>query len=230
MKEILKDKIINIDNNLDNRFLLNYLDIDYTSSDREVFFMWELLKKYKNQELFNSMWNKYWMYNNVYSQKDEMNIFKELYDYAFNNNKKIHIVGITLQEELDLLEKYYFDLWFLREDINCFSVDFSIPLVTVSVNIENLIWRWSDYKRMWKEIFFIPPIREAWLTKSMYKWINRWVIMWIHINDLDNDKINFLENCIKEEHILPLTMWKVLSYNSSDSWFTWQNKKIIINY
>jgi len=49
----------------------------------------------------------------------------------------------------------------MREDINCFLVDFRISLVTVSVNIENLMWRGSDYKRMQNKIFFLPPIREA---------------------------------------------------------------------
>jgi hypothetical protein len=29
----------------------------------------------------------------------------------------------------------------MREDINCFDPDFSMPLVTVSVKIENIIWK-----------------------------------------------------------------------------------------
>jgi hypothetical protein len=36
----------------------------------------------------------------------------------------------------------------MREDINCFDPDFSVPMVTVSVKIENIIWKGSDYKRM----------------------------------------------------------------------------------
>jgi hypothetical protein len=32
------------------------------------------------------------MFSNVYSEKDELEIFKELFDYAITNNKKIHIV------------------------------------------------------------------------------------------------------------------------------------------
>jgi|GEM_PF-1902524 hypothetical protein len=29
----------------------------------------------------------------------------------------------------------------MREDINCFDPDFNVPLVTVSVKIENIIWK-----------------------------------------------------------------------------------------
>jgi hypothetical protein len=48
-------------------------------------------------------------------------------------------------------------------------VDFSIPLVTVSVKIENLIWKGSDYKAQKQNIFFIPPVRESGQNKAMFK-------------------------------------------------------------
>jgi hypothetical protein len=32
------------------------------------------------------------MFSNVYSEVDELEIFKNLFNYAVNNNKKIHIV------------------------------------------------------------------------------------------------------------------------------------------
>jgi hypothetical protein len=32
------------------------------------------------------------MYSEVYSPKDELEIFLELFEYAINNNKKIHII------------------------------------------------------------------------------------------------------------------------------------------
>ena len=57
----------------------------------------------------------------------------------------------------------------MREDINCFDPDFSIPYVTVSVKIENLMWKGSDYKRMRSAIFFNPPVRESGQTKAMFK-------------------------------------------------------------
>jgi hypothetical protein len=196
----------------------------------EVFFMKDLLLKKENTQLLESIWDKYAMFSNVYCEKDELEIFEELFQYAIKNNKKIHIVWITLLEEIKILEEYYEKLWFLRVDINCFKPDFSIPLVTVWVNIENLMWRWSDYKRMKKEIFFIPPIREAGLTKAMFKWINRWVIASINLWNITDEKIEFLLNSLKEEHILPLTLAKVLFYNLDDIWFSWEEVNFEMNY
>lgn len=232
MKKVLENKILNIKDTtlFDNKFLFDYLEVDFQKSEVEIFFMSELLKKRENTSLLNNLWNKYAMYSNVYSEKDEFEIFKELFDYAINNNKKIHIIWITLKEELEILEKYYENLWFLREDINCFKVDFSIPLVTVSVNIENLIWRWSDYKKYWKSIFFIPPIREAWLTKAIFKWINRWVIASIYFWEIKKNHIDFLQNSIIEEHIFPINLAKILYFNMKNIWFIWEKKEIIIDY
>jgi dihydroorotase-like cyclic amidohydrolase len=128
----------------------------------------------------------------------------------------------------------------MREDINCFDSDFFIPLVTVSVKIENLMWKWSDYKAMKDKIFFNPPIRESGQVKAMFKWINRWVIAWIYISHspasrgelevLDEKIENFLWHCIKEEKILSLTLWNVLNYNYLQIWFLGDKKELIINY
>lgn len=232
MKKIYKDKILNIENTrlFDNKFLFTYLKPDFSSKDVEVFFISELLKEKENKELLENIWDKYAMFSNVYSEKDELEIFKKLFDYALSNNKKIHIVWITLDDEIKILEEYYEKLEFLRSDINCFKVDFKEVLVSVSVNIENLMWRGSDYKKMWKEIFFVPPIREAGQTKAMFKWINRGVTAWIFINELNQDKINFLQNCLLQEHILALTLWKVLFYNLEDIWFTWNKIDFEIGY
>lgn len=233
MKKIYFDKILNIPNTdlFDNKFLFSYLKTDFKSIDKvEVFFMSELLKKRENTKLLSEIWDKYAMFSNVYSEEAELEIFQELFDYAIKNQKKIHIVWITLDLETKILEKYYEELGFLRDDINCFRVDFSKVLVSVSVNIENLIWRGSDYKRMWKEIFFIPPIREAGQTKAMFKWINRGVISWIYIQNLTQDKINFLRNCLLQEHILALTLGKVLYFNFKNIWFIWEEINFEINY
>lgn len=237
MKKIYKDKILNIDgtNLFDNTFLFSYLNTDFSSKDLEVFFMSELLKQKENTQLLWEIWDKYAMFSNVYSEAQELEIFKNLFDYAINNNQKIHIVWVTLDDEIKILEEYYEKLWFLREDINCFKVDFSQVLVSVSVHIENLMWRGSDYKRMGKEIFFLPPIREAWQTKAMFKWINRGVTSSIYLKDFTQDKKDFLQNCLLQEHILPLTLAKVLSFNLEDTWFTgekidfevWYDKKEI---
>jgi len=232
MKKVYSNKILNIENTnlFDNTFLFSYKKIDFKNENIEVFFIWEMLKKKENTELLWKIWDKYAIYSNVYSEKDELEIFQKLFDNAVKNNKKIHIIWITLDEEIKILEDYYTKLWFLREDINSFKVDFSIPLITVSVNIENLIWRWSDYKKYWKSIYFIPPIREAWLTKAMFKWINRWVIASINIKNLNEEIKSFLTKCILEEHILPLTLSKILEYNIEQIWFTWENMDFTINY
>ncbi len=231
MKKIFKDKIINIDKNLfDNKFLFEYFDNFKVADDVEVIYMSDLLKKKKNQKLLDTLWDKYAMYSNVYSPKDELEIFKELFDNAIKNNKHIHIVWITLKEEIEILEEYYTQLWFLREDINCFLVDFKIPLVTVSVKIENLIWKGSDYKSQKKNIFFIPPVRESGQNKAMFKWINRWVIAWIYIEKFDLNIQKFLWECLVWEKILSILLAKVLLYNLEDIWFKWEKKDLIIEY
>lgn len=231
MKKIFRDKIINIDKNLfDNKFLFEYFEFIKSPKDIELIFMSDLLEKKKNKELLSNLWDKYAMYSNVYSPEDELEIFKELFDNAIKNNKKIHIVWVSLKEEIEILEEYYTMLWFLREDINCYLVDFNVPLVTVSVKIENLIWKGSDYKAQWKKIFFIPPVRESGQNKAMFKWINRWVIAWIYINNFDQNIENFLKDCLIWEKILAILLAKVLLYNLEDIWFNWAKKEFIINY
>ncbi|MDD5769422.1 MAG: hypothetical protein PHE25_00490 [Candidatus Gracilibacteria bacterium] len=232
MKKIYKDKILNIENTslFDNKFLFSYLQTNFSFENVEVFFMGELLKQKENSKLLAEIGDKYAIFSNVYSEEDEFNIFKDLFEYALKNNKKIHIIGITLDSEIEMLENYYTELGFLREDINCFRVDFSKPLITTSVNIENLMWRGSDYKREGKNIFFIPPIREAGLTKAMFKGINRGVIASIYIKNLTQSKIDFLRKCLLEEHILTLTLGKVLSYNLEQIGFSGENIEIEIEY
>jgi hypothetical protein len=129
-----------------------------------------------------------------------------------------------------MLEKYYEELWFFDESINCFKVDYKIPLVSASVKLNNLMWRWSDYKRYWKDIFFIPPIREAGQVKAMYKGVNRWSIAWIYIDKLWDEEKTFMENQIKEEHILSLNLAKVLNYNYEDLWFKGEKINMEIEY
>jgi len=234
MKQIFKDKIINIDSNIiDNKFLikkLNYEKNITSNSDIEVIFLGDLLEKRKNFEMLEKSKSKPATWGNVYSPKDELEIFQECFDNAIKNNKKIHIVWVTLWKEIEILEEYYKKLWFFAEDINAFKVDFSKVLVSVSVKIENLMWRGSDYKRMWKDIFFNPPIRESWEVKNMFKWINRWVTAGIYIKNFSKEKQIFLQEELKQEHILPIIMAKILNYNLSDFGFEIKESDFIIEY
>lgn len=217
MKKVYKDKIVNIENTdiFDNIFLFEFAKNIKQTSDVEIVFMSDLLEKRKNSELLEKVEKKPAIYSNVYSPKDEFEIFEELFNNAIKNKKKIHIVWISLKEEIELLEKYYFELGFFIEETNTFDVDFWVPLVSVWVKIENLMWKWSDYKRLWEKIFFNPPIRESWQVKAMFKWINRWVVAWVYIWETSREKLDFLWDCVKNEHILAITLAKVLSFNYS---------------
>lgn len=233
MKQILKNKIIDIDSNyFDNKFLFEIYNFSkwINSDDTKIIYMSDLLEKRKNETLLEKVKVHPAMWSEVYSPSDELEIFTEIFENAISKKEKTHIIWITLKEEVEMLEKYYEELWFFDESINCYKVDFKIPYISTSVDIKNLIWRWSDYKRMWKEIFFVPPIREAGQVKSMYKWINRWSIAWIYIDNIWTEEIEFLQKELKEEHILPLTLAKVLNYNYEDLWVEWEKIKMEINY
>jgi len=170
------------------------------------------------------------MWSEVYSPSHELEIFTKLFEQAIENKQKIHIVWITLKEELVILEQYYSELWFMREDINCFEVDFSVPLITVSCHIENLMWRWSDYKAQRENIFFNPPVRESGQNKALFKWITRGTIAGIELWEFTDDKQQFIGKCIREEKILPLHMWKVLKYNLEDIGLYGESKELQITY
>lgn len=233
MKKIFPDKIINIGNTdvFDQKFLFDYLEFDYESNtDVKVIYMSDLLESRKNEEILLKTKDKPGMYSNVYSPKDELEIFTELFESAIKDQQKIHIVWVTLDEEIKMLETYYTELWFMRADINCFDPDFSVPMVTVSVKIENIIWKGSDYKRMWSAIFFNPPIRESGQVKAMFKWINRGVTAGIYIENKTPEVLEFLSNCVREENILPLTLAKLLKYNLLSRWFNWADTELIIEY
>jgi len=72
--------------------LFEYLASDYYCENIEVFYISDLLKEKENTELLNNLNGKFSMYSEVYSPKDELEIFQNLFDYAINNNKKIHII------------------------------------------------------------------------------------------------------------------------------------------
>ena len=227
MKKILKNKIINIEKSdkFDNKFNFSVLNYDNNQDNIEIIYISNLLEKNKNLEMLEKAQTKFASYSNVYSPEDELEIFKKIFNKSIENKQKIHLVWITLKEETDILEEYYRELWFFNDEMNCFDVDFSKVLFSASVKIENLMWRWSDYRRMWKEIFFNPPVRESWQVKAMFKWINRWVIAWISgINK------EFFKKQILEENLLAITLSKVINYNLVDFWIKWENTEMIIEF
>lgn len=200
------------------------------SEQIKIIHIWDILKQKKNADIEKDISSKPAMYSNMYSAKDELVIFTELFENALKNKEKIHIIWISLKEEIDMLEQYYEALGYMREDINCFCVDFSIPLITASVHIENLIWKGSDYKAQWKNIFFMPPIRESSQNKALFKGINRGVIAGIYIENFWVSEKEFLTDCITQEKILPLTLGKVLFHNIQEIWIDWKEEKIEIFY
>lgn len=232
MKKIHTDAIVNIPNTpvFDRTFLFEYLTDIRASQQVEIIFLRDLLEKKKNEEILAKVATKPAMWSEVYSPKDELEIFTELFEKALEEKKRIHIVGITLWEEVKMLEEYYESLGFMREDINAFEVDFSIPLVTASCHVENLIWRGSDYKAQKDAIFFNPPVRESGQNKAIFKGITRGVIAGIELGDFSGQTQEFIGNCVREEKILPLHMGKVLLYNLLDIGLTWTKKDLEISY
>ena len=102
MKKVYKDKILNIDENLfDKKFLFEVFVV--SRNDAQIIFMEDLLKLRKNEELEKNIWQKYAIYSNVYSSSDELEIFTEIFEIDIKSWIKVHIVWITLQEELDML-------------------------------------------------------------------------------------------------------------------------------
>jgi len=150
MKYVNADSIVNIagTDTFDQIFRFPISNIDSTQEKVKVYFLGEMLKNKKNTELESHLQDKPSMYANMYSEDDEWEIFSSLCENALTTDTKIHIVGITLQKEIDFLEEYYGRLGFLRDDINAFRVDFRKVLISASVHVENLIWKGSDYKRM----------------------------------------------------------------------------------
>jgi len=97
MKKITNNAIINIENTdkFDNKFVceLNCITCtDLNNKHVQVIQLGKLLEKTKNIEMLEKSKIKPATYSNVYSSKDELKIFEELFNNAIKNNKKIHIV------------------------------------------------------------------------------------------------------------------------------------------
>jgi len=93
MKKIYKDKILNIPETemFDGIFVFEYFS-HRTISGVSVVYLRDELQKYKNEEILEQVKQKPAMYSEVYSPKDELEIFTQLFEAALLEKKKIHIV------------------------------------------------------------------------------------------------------------------------------------------
>lgn len=94
MKKIYTDKILNIKGTdiYDNTFLFEYLTDIHSKKEVEIIFLRDLLKNRENKEILEKVREKPAMYSEVYSPKDELEIFTELFETALKEKRKIHIV------------------------------------------------------------------------------------------------------------------------------------------
>ena len=92
MKKIWKNTITNIPNTdtSESIFSFDVLSWDNNKQDVEIIFLSDLLDEKKNIEMFKKSQTKPATYSNVYSPKDELEIFTELFNSALENNKKTH--------------------------------------------------------------------------------------------------------------------------------------------
>lgn len=208
MKKILENAIVNIDENyFDNKFLFEIpVNLQY---NREVD-MSELLGKYRNENLNYKKDYKLW--SEVYSPKDELRIFTEIFEDALENNKRIHVSNISLAEEINMVKKLYLDLGYFDKELNCFKIDFENAPVTIGVNIRNIIYSFKDYKSMREKILFVPPPREPRHQKVIKSAINSWVISTISLNNRE-DESKYLVEIIKEEKTSLVRLARGLYYN-----------------
>jgi hypothetical protein len=95
MKKIYPDKILNIKNTPldDKKFFFEIYDYKkIKKSNIEIIFMSDLLEKEKNLEMLEKSKTKPAMWEQVYSRETELKNFKNLFETAIKNNKKIHII------------------------------------------------------------------------------------------------------------------------------------------
>jgi len=97
MKKILRDAIVNLPDTdiFDETFVFEYLE-EPQHSEIEIIYLRDLLEEKKNESLLEKVQEKPAMWSNVYSPKDELEIFTSLFESAIQENKKIHIIGVTL--------------------------------------------------------------------------------------------------------------------------------------
>lgn len=232
MKKVYRDKITHLGetDKFENIFQFDIFENPKKSDFIKIVYIKDELLKKKNTSILEKLEKHPAMWSEVYSPKDEMEIFEKFFHEAIENNQKTHIVWLSLDAEVKILEQYYQQLWFFSQEINCFDVDYRQVLVSGSVYIENLMYRWSDYKREREKIFFCPPIREAWQVKAVFSGINRGSVAGIFIEKFSSDVEQFLQKIFTEEQIPTILLAKVLKYNFEGMWMRWIEKQLEVNF
>ncbi len=98
MKRVTPHAITNISDTpqFDRVFCFEYLTQPHPPAEVGHYDMTELLSAYKNTDILEKVSQKPAMWSEVYSPKDELKIFEDLYETALKTKQKIHISGITL--------------------------------------------------------------------------------------------------------------------------------------
>ncbi len=223
MKQVTQNSIINIDSEIsDKRFLFKVPK--QASSEKEVD-MAKLLSSEKNDQLDYKKDYKLW--SEVYSPKDELRIFTEVFEDVLKNKKKIHISNISLAEEIDMVKDLYLELGYFNPELNRFEIDFAESPITIGVSMNNVIYSFKDYKQMREKILFVPPPREPRHQKAIRSAMNSWVISTISLNG-DQSDIAHMESVIREEKTSLVRLASMIYYNFLKRWFSAVDDEIII--
>jgi len=221
MKKILENAIVNIDENyFDNKFLFQ---VPTNLRFKGEVDMSELLEKHKNVDLDYKKDYKLW--SQVYSNKDEIKVFTEIFDNAIANNKRVHISNISLLEEIDMVKKLYSDLGYFDKELNRFEIDFVNAPVTIGVNIRNIIYSFKDYKFMREKVLFVPPPREPRHQKAIKSAINSWIISTIWLNSWAQER-EFLLEIIREEKTSLIRLARAIYFNFWHRWFSLESSEL----
>ncbi len=224
MKKVTRTSIINIDKELfDNKFLF--------SVPTELSFDWwvdlsVLLAQRRNEKL--DFKKDYKLWSEVYSPKDELEIFKIVFDDAVSKGKKIHVTWISLDEEVNIVKSLYNDLGYFDNELNRYEVDFQNAPITIWVNIKNIIYSFKDYKSLKEKILIIPPPREPRHQKAMITGINSQVISTISLT-WDDEEYDMLKYLIKEEKTNLSKLANNLCFNFGSRWFVFEEKELILD-
>lgn len=223
MKKILENAIVNIDENyFDSKFLFSIPTNLHFDEEVDIS---KLLEKYKNVDLDYKKDYKLW--GQVYSPKDELQIFTDIFEDAIANNKRVHISNISLVEEIDMVKKLYSDLGYFDKELNRFEIDFKNAPVTIGANIRNIIYSFKDYKSMREKVLFVPPPREPKHQKAIKSAINSWVISTVWLNSWAQER-EFLLEIIREEKTSLVRLARALSYNYQRRWFSYESSELIL--